>query len=202
MTGSIAQWNGMLLTCHKTIYIYRLKNTRSACSVAASYKPPMLVTRVRLPACADLCIASLLNQLYDILSCSQKSTARLQCRWQSHQTGHASARHRRAERLWCGGQHSGLPTLRPEFGSRRAHFLGMSGSSASAQKMSFGPSCFAPKCWRSAVDLPGGQEAAAGKTPRNAKKTLGRFDFFPCFFLVFFVPSWSSGLRRLSGQTL
>ena len=24
----------------------------SACSVAASYKPPMLVTRVRLPACA------------------------------------------------------------------------------------------------------------------------------------------------------
>ena len=23
-----------------------------ACSVAASYKPPMLVTRVRLPACA------------------------------------------------------------------------------------------------------------------------------------------------------
>ena len=27
---------------------------RSACSVAASYKPPMLVTRVRLPACAML----------------------------------------------------------------------------------------------------------------------------------------------------
>ena len=27
---------------------------RSACSVAASYKPPMLVTRVRLPACAVL----------------------------------------------------------------------------------------------------------------------------------------------------
>ena len=26
---------------------------RSACSVAASYKPPMLVTRVRLPACAS-----------------------------------------------------------------------------------------------------------------------------------------------------
>ena len=26
----------------------------SACSVAASYKPPMLVTRVRLPACAVL----------------------------------------------------------------------------------------------------------------------------------------------------
>ena len=24
-----------------------------ACSVTASYKPPMLVTRVRLPACAD-----------------------------------------------------------------------------------------------------------------------------------------------------
>ena len=29
----------------------------SACSVAASYKPPMLVTRVRLPACA--CVAPL-----------------------------------------------------------------------------------------------------------------------------------------------
>ena len=28
------------------------KTTRSACSVAASYKPPMLVTRVRLLACA------------------------------------------------------------------------------------------------------------------------------------------------------
>ena len=27
---------------------------QSACSVAASYKPPMLVTRVRLPACACL----------------------------------------------------------------------------------------------------------------------------------------------------
>ena len=26
----------------------------SACSVTASYKPPMLVTRVRLPACAYL----------------------------------------------------------------------------------------------------------------------------------------------------
>ena len=27
----------------------------STCSVAASYKPPMLVTRVRLPACAVFC---------------------------------------------------------------------------------------------------------------------------------------------------
>ena len=34
---------------------YRFPNVRSACSVAASYKPPMLVTRVRLPACADFC---------------------------------------------------------------------------------------------------------------------------------------------------
>ena len=32
--------------------IHELPNVRSACSVAASYKPPMLVTRVRLPACA------------------------------------------------------------------------------------------------------------------------------------------------------
>ena len=29
----------------------------STCSVAASYKPPMLVTRVRLPACAVFCVA-------------------------------------------------------------------------------------------------------------------------------------------------
>ena len=29
----------------------------SACSVAASYKPPMLVTRVRLPACACFCFS-------------------------------------------------------------------------------------------------------------------------------------------------
>ena len=28
-------------------------STNGACSVAASYKPPMLVTRVRLPACAE-----------------------------------------------------------------------------------------------------------------------------------------------------
>ena len=28
------------------------QNHQGACSVAASYKPPMLVTRVRLPACA------------------------------------------------------------------------------------------------------------------------------------------------------
>ena len=32
--------------------ILGLAHVRSACSVAASYKPPMLVTRVRLPACA------------------------------------------------------------------------------------------------------------------------------------------------------
>ena len=32
--------------------IPRSTSIRSACSVAASYKPPMLVTRVRLPACA------------------------------------------------------------------------------------------------------------------------------------------------------
>ena len=32
----------------------------STCSVAASYKPPMLVTRVRLPACAVLSVALLL----------------------------------------------------------------------------------------------------------------------------------------------
>lgn len=29
-----------------------IQNNQGACSVAASYKPPMLVTRVRLPACA------------------------------------------------------------------------------------------------------------------------------------------------------
>ena len=32
-----------------------LKYSSSACSVAASYMPPMLVTRVRLPACAFAC---------------------------------------------------------------------------------------------------------------------------------------------------
>ena len=29
-----------------------IQHNQGACSVAASYKPPMLVTRVRLPACA------------------------------------------------------------------------------------------------------------------------------------------------------
>ena len=32
------------------------QNHQGACSVAASYKPPMLVTRVRLPACALLVV--------------------------------------------------------------------------------------------------------------------------------------------------
>ena len=31
---------------------HAIRTAQSACSVAASYKPPMLVTRVRLPACA------------------------------------------------------------------------------------------------------------------------------------------------------
>ena len=39
-------------SCCKDFKIHELPNHRSACSVAASYKPPMLVTRVRLPACA------------------------------------------------------------------------------------------------------------------------------------------------------
>ena len=39
-------------SCCKDFKIHDLPNDRSACSVAASYKPPMLVTRVRLPACA------------------------------------------------------------------------------------------------------------------------------------------------------
>ena len=30
----------------------RAEDVQSACSVAVSYKPPMLVTRARLPACA------------------------------------------------------------------------------------------------------------------------------------------------------
>ena len=34
--------------------LHHVKCSRSACSVAVSYKPPMLVTRVRLPACAYL----------------------------------------------------------------------------------------------------------------------------------------------------
>ena len=31
----------------------RAEDVQSACSVAVSYKPPMLVTRARLPACAS-----------------------------------------------------------------------------------------------------------------------------------------------------
>ena len=34
------------------IYAAGNQTNQGACSVAASYKPPMLVTRVRLPACA------------------------------------------------------------------------------------------------------------------------------------------------------
>ena len=36
--------------------LHNLERSRSACSVAVSYKPPMLVTRVRIPACALLCL--------------------------------------------------------------------------------------------------------------------------------------------------
>ena len=39
--------------------IFRSEGFASACSVAASYKPPMLVTRARPPACAlEICEAS------------------------------------------------------------------------------------------------------------------------------------------------
>ena len=42
------------------------QNHQGACSVAASYKPPMLVTRVRLPACAYVLEAGIAAQyVYD-----------------------------------------------------------------------------------------------------------------------------------------
>ena len=44
-----------------------LRSSRSACSVAASYKPPMLVTRARLPACAVLFLAG--KSLAQVSSC-------------------------------------------------------------------------------------------------------------------------------------
>ena len=40
------------------------QNHQGACSVAASYKPPMLVTRVRLPACASFCGFSMDEQYF------------------------------------------------------------------------------------------------------------------------------------------
>ena len=35
------------------MYVHVWRIVISACSVAASYKPPMLVTQARLPACAE-----------------------------------------------------------------------------------------------------------------------------------------------------
>ena len=39
---------------HVGTHIDYCRHSKSACSVAVSYKPPMLVTRVRIPACAFL----------------------------------------------------------------------------------------------------------------------------------------------------
>ena len=92
-------------------------STRSACSVAASYKPPMLVTRVRLPACAVIPIARLLK-IMETCKASPYLRAPFASVSQALEAPRACAPGGRQRRRRS-GQRSGRPAPRHRFEPRR-----------------------------------------------------------------------------------
>ena len=95
-------------------WIVARKKRMSAHSVAASYKPPMLVTRVRLPVCALINSSQtvLLQRRSDLLGSLSSPRTLLLC-------AHIPWGLMSMSASWCNGQHSGLWIQQLRFKSAR-----------------------------------------------------------------------------------
>ena len=119
---------GRLLCCGPDVFGSQWRWTAtSACSVAVSYKPPMLVTRARLPACALLALLSLgsrsnacrprLRRAVGMTGCSPEQAGQRRaasheqgggclCTLRCHEGLTAAGRRARCPEPDCGQQHT------------------------------------------------------------------------------------------------